>query len=343
MGLAHQWCGVLSWALCAIFLVWLPAEAKAEDGAEAEVEEDGDEAGQSSSSETETEAESGATSHSKPRESAASESEPSLEQSAKAADGKQSPAAVGAAPESDRPDPEPGLYPFDSKPRARQNGKYSPDWAEHPFSINGLIPTWESSGRSLERLQVYLGSSHVQLGLGRGVTLGIRPIPYPSGAPNLHVRVQLLARAELFVSLRTEAMVLLPGAGNSFVSSNFKSRINNWNRPYLVLPITAAASWQPLKWLQLNQSLTLLGVFGLGEPSVRLTLGYVLTVEFVPHPRHGFLIHVGEVGFWDHDFVMVGASYRLNYRAFEARLGYLYRRSLDGGQGAPVFAVGFRF
>lgn len=220
--------------------------------------------------------------------------------------------------------------------------KYDPSWANHRFSINGLYPLWEASGRTLDLREVFLGTSHVQLGLGKRIQIGLRPIPYPFGAPNLHGRFGILTRENLYLSVQAEVMLLLPGAGNSFASSNFKSRINNWAKTYLVVPVSLAASWQPLNWLQLNQSLTLMGVFGLSEPSGRVTLGYFINVELVPLKRHGFVAHFGEVGFWEHDFVTIGASYRLNFRALELRLGYLYRRSADGGQGAPAFSASFR-
>ncbi len=219
---------------------------------------------------------------------------------------------------------------------------YDPAWADHRFSVNGLYPLWEASGRTLGLREVFIGTSHVQLGLGKRIQIGLRPVPYPFGAPNVHGRFGILTREDFYLAVQAEVMVLLPGAGNSFASSNFKSRINNWAKTYLVVPVSLAASWQPLKWLQLNQSLTLMGVFGLSEPSGRVTLGYFINVELVPLKRHGFVAHFGEVGFWEHDFVVIGASYRLNFRALELRLGYLYRRSADGGQGAPAFSASFR-
>jgi len=220
--------------------------------------------------------------------------------------------------------------------------RYDPSWAEHRFSVNGLYPLWEASGHTLGLREAFIGTSHIQLGLGKRVQIGLRPVPYPFGAPNVHGRFGVLTKEDFHLAVQGEVMVLLPGAGNSFASSNFKSRINNWAKTYLVVPVSLAASWQPLNWLQLNQSLTLMGVFGLTEPSGRVTLGYFVNLELVPLRRHGFVAHFGEVGFWDHDFVVIGASYRLNFRAFELRLGYLYRRSADGGQGAPAFSASFR-
>ena len=73
-----------------------------------------------------------------------------------------------------------------------------------------------------------------------------------------------------------------------------------------------------------------------------MTLGYFVTLDLLPSRRHGFVFHFGEVGFWEHDFLAFGASYRLNYRSFELRVGYLYRRSVDGGQGSPLASVAFR-
>jgi len=220
--------------------------------------------------------------------------------------------------------------------------RYDSDWVEHRFSVNGMYPLWEVSGHTLGLREAFIGTSHIQLGLGKRIQIGLRPVPYPFGAPNLHGRFGILTKEDFHLAVQGEVMVLLPGAGNSFASSNFKSRINNWAKVYLVVPVSIAASWQPLKWLQLSQSLTLMGVFGLSEPSGRLTLGYFVNLELAPLRRHGFVAHFGEVGFWDHDFVVFGASYRLNFRAFELRFGYLYRRSVDGGQGAPVFSGSFR-
>jgi hypothetical protein len=220
--------------------------------------------------------------------------------------------------------------------------RYDPSWAEHRFSVNGLYPLWEASGHTLGLGGAHIGTSHIQVGLGKRIQVGLRPVPYPFGAPNLHGRFGVLTKEGFHLAFQGEVMVLLPGAGNSFASSNFKSRINNWAKTYVVVPVSLAASWQPLKWLQLNQSLTVMGVFGLTEPSGRVTLGYFVNLELVPLRRHGFVAHFGEVGFWDHDFVVIGASYRLNFRAFELRLGYFYRRSADGGQGAPAFSASFR-
>ncbi len=220
--------------------------------------------------------------------------------------------------------------------------KYNPAWVEHRFSVNGLYPLWEASGRTLGLQQAYIGTSHIQVGLGKRIQIGLRPIPYPFGAPNAHGRFGIIQKESFHLAAQGEVMVLFPGAGNSFASSNFKSRINNWAKSYLVVPVSVAASWQPLNWLQLNQTLTLLSVFGLSEVSARVTLGYFVNLELVPLRRHGFLAHFGEVGFWDHDFLVIGASYRLNYRSLELRIGYLYRRSVDGGQGSPLFSASFR-
>jgi hypothetical protein len=85
-----------------------------------------------------------------------------------------------------------------------------------------------------------------------------------------------------------------------------------------------------------------MGVFGLSEQSARVTLGYFVNLELLAARRHGFVVHLGEVGFWDHDFVAVGASYRLNFRALELRVGYLYRRSANGGQGSPLLSAAVR-
>jgi len=208
--------------------------------------------------------------------------------------------------------------------------------------MNGLYPLWEASGHTLERNQAYVGTSHIQVGLGRKIQIGLRPIPFPFGSPNIHGRFGILTKEDFHLALQSEVMILLPGAGNSFASSNFKSRINNWAESYLVVPVALAASWQPLNWLQLNQTLTVMGVFGLSDPSARVTLGYFVNLELVPLRRHGFVVHLGEVGFWDHDFFVLGASYRLNFRGFELRLGYAYRRSVDGGQGAPMLSGSFR-
>ena len=245
-----------------------------------------------------------------------------------------------ASPQSSFAAPAPAPAPEGKA--AKKPFRYDPSWVEHHFSVNGLFPLWEASGRTLGLREAYLGTSHIQVGLGKKVQIGLRPVPYPFGAPNLHGRFGVFSNKQFHLAIQGEVMVLLSGAGNSFASSNFKSRINNWAKLYLVIPISAAATWQPLKWLQLNQTLTVMGVFGLSEPNARITLGYFVNLELLAARRHGFVVHLGEVGFWEHDFFAVGASYRLNFRALELRIGYLYRRSLDGGQGSPLLSVAVR-
>ena len=63
--------------------------------------------------------------------------------------------------------------------------------------------------------------------------------------------------------------------------------------------------------------------------------------EFKARARHSMLLHAGDVGFWNHDFSMLGASYRYHNSWMEFRIGYFYRIRSEGMQSSPLIGVGF--
>ena len=65
-----------------------------------------------------------------------------------------------------------------------------------------------------------------------------------------------------------------------------------------------------------------------------------MVVGLNPHGRHGVTLHAADVGLWDHDLAIAGASYRYRNGWMELRLGYFYRFTKSGTQGAPIAGFG---
>ncbi len=203
-----------------------------------------------------------------------------------------------------------------------------------------LYPLWEGTGRVLRHRQLYLGSSHLALGLFDRAQVGVHPVSFLFRTPNLNAKLQLLERGPLSVALQAELVVFLPGASESFVSSNYVSRLDNTGLRVTVVPVGVAASYAVSSWLNLHTTATLAGIFDNGPLQERVVPGLSLVAEALALEHHSVLAHLGEVGFWDHDQAVLGVSYRYRRAWFEARLGYFYRFMEDGNQGSPLLSLG---
>ena len=226
-------------------------------------------------------------------------------------------------------------------PLARAQEQQPPPNDEAPASaVTPLYPLWEDTGRVLGHRRLYLGSSHLELGLLDRAQVGVRPQPFLFRAPNVHAKLRLLERGPLSVAAQLEVVVFLPGASEAFVSSNYVSRLDNTGLTVTVVPLSTSASYALRPWLHLHATATLAGIFDNGPLQERVVPGLTFVAEALALERHSVSAHLGEVGFWDHDQAVLGLSYRYRLGWFEARAGYFYRFMESGNQHSPLFAVG---
>lgn len=203
-----------------------------------------------------------------------------------------------------------------------------------------LYPLWESTGRVLGHGRLHLGTASADVGLLDVFQVGVRPTPFLFRTPNLHVKLRLLERAGLVVAAHAELLVFLPGASEAFTSTNYVSRVDTRDAALPVLPLGISATWRPRRWLALHGTASALATFASGPYVGGVTPGATAVAEALVHPNHALSLHVGEVGFWAHDFALVGASYRFRHAWLEAQLGYFYRFTRDGAQGSPLISLG---
>jgi hypothetical protein len=207
-------------------------------------------------------------------------------------------------------------------------------------SFYGLYPLWESTGNMLGHRRVFIGTNWLALGFAQRFSIGIRPVSFFFRVPNADFKALVFERNNLKVSMQLAPSLILPGASESFTSTNFVSRFDDANHHLWLLPLSANASWHILDELCLHASLTALGTLGKHVPNLQVTFGLAVFAEFMAWKNHSFMLHLGEIGFWNHDLSIVGASYRFHWKWLEAQLGYFYRFSPDGNQGGPLIALG---
>ncbi|WP_224241017.1 hypothetical protein [Hyalangium gracile] len=211
---------------------------------------------------------------------------------------------------------------------------------EQPPILTSLYPLWENTGRVLPHKGLYLGTSNAEFGLFGVAQLGVHPLSFVFRAPNIHAKLRLLATERLAVAAHAEVLVFLPGSGEAFTSSNYISRLDTRDILLTVVPVGTTASYQVFPWLYLHGTATVMGMFDNGPYRNRLVVGTNLVAEFLAFKHHSVRAHASEVGFWDHDFNMLGASYCYRRGWFEAQVGYFYRFFEDGRQTSPLLALG---
>jgi hypothetical protein len=213
--------------------------------------------------------------------------------------------------------------------------------AEAPTPVlTSLYPLWENTAQVLGHRSMYVGTSNTELGLFDVAQVGVHPLSFIFRTPNVHAKVRLLSRERLAVAAHAEVLVFLPGASEAFTSSNYISRLDTRDILLTVVPVGATASYQVRPWLYLHGTGTLMGIFDNGPYQDRVVLGTNLVAEFLALQHHSVRVHLGEVGYWNHDFSLIGASYCYRRSWFEAQLGYFYRFFKDGRQTNPMLALG---
>lgn len=214
--------------------------------------------------------------------------------------------------------------------------------AEEPPTpaLTAMYPLWENTACVLGHRRLYLGTSDAEIGLFDVAQVGARPLSFLFRTLNAHGKVRLLSRERLSVAAHAEVLVFLPGASEAFVSSNYISRLDTEDILLTVVPVGATASYAVTPWFYVHGTATVMGIFDNGPYRERLVLGTTVVGELLAFQHHSFRAHVGEVGFWNHDFNILGASYRYRRSWFEAQIGYFYRFMRDGRQASPLIALG---
>jgi hypothetical protein len=212
---------------------------------------------------------------------------------------------------------------------------------EGPVSpLTSLYPLWENTAHLLGHQELYLGTSNAEFGILDVAQLGTHPLSFIFRTPNIHGKVRLLSRERLAVAAHAELLVFLPGASEAFISSNYISRLDTRDILLTVIPVGATATYQLTPWLYLHGTATVMGIFDDGPYRNRLVPGVTVVAEFLALQHHTFRAHTGEVGFWNHDFNILGASYCYRRKWFEAQVGYVLRFMRDGRQGNPLISLG---
>ncbi len=215
----------------------------------------------------------------------------------------------------------------------------TPEKAAPSGAPNGLYPLWETPGTVLTHRQIVLGTSNAQFGILGRLHLGISPLEMLYRVPNGHLKVSLYQSETLTAAVQLGVFGILAGADESFFSSSYTSRIANPDHTLFAIPLSGATSLAVAPWLNLHNTLTLLTVLAEAPIQNDVTVGDFVTAELMAGRHHSLFVHLGEIGFWEHDLFVLGVSYRLLVGWFEARVGYFLRFSAEGMQSNPSLSL----
>ncbi len=223
---------------------------------------------------------------------------------------------------------------------SRNSAPLAPEDSPRP-STAGFYPIWENTGHIEKHREAYIGTNGAHFGIANALHVGVQPIHFLYRTPNVYAKVSLKSTRDWRVSGTVGAYYLLNEASRSFFSPMYTSRLDNPDFAVMMIPATLSATTLISDWLELHQSATWLTLRSTDEYlPTQGYLGYTATAELKARDRHSVLLHVGEIGFWDHDFGNVGASYRYHNTWLEFRLGYFYRFRQDGMQNSPLIGLG---
>ena len=233
--------------------------------------------------------------------------------------------------------------PLNQVTTASQTGSASSDTSEVHPDPTGFYPIWESTGFVLPHRKIHLATNGAEFGINNIGQIGVQPISFLYRSPNINAKFQLLKKGPVSLATQVGATFLLAQASRAFLSPMYSSRLDNPDFSITLVPVSLTSTIQIADWLQVHQSLTGLSIFGQGPVKTEMQLGYSAVAEFMALARHSVLLHAAEVGIGNHDFSLLGASYRYQNNWFEFRLGYFYRMRTVGTQASPLIAFGFWF
>jgi hypothetical protein len=215
----------------------------------------------------------------------------------------------------------------------------SPPAARPPTT--GFYPLWENTGEIEAPGRMYLGSNGAQIGINDWAQAGTQPTNFLYRIPNASVKFRLDLLPEWKMAAQVGAYYLLEAASSATLSPMYASRLDNRDFRVLLTPLSVSASRSLTPSLAIHQTVTALGLLNNSSLQNSVSFAYSVFAEFAAFSRHSLLLHASEVGFWNHDHFMLGASYRWSASVFEFRAGYFYRITPDTVQAAPLISVGW--
>ncbi len=215
-------------------------------------------------------------------------------------------------------------------------------WGEHGALTSGLYPLWEDTGLLMGAREFYLGTDEVGGGLGDALQLSINPDEYIHRAPNVAIKLRLVEGEDVTVAWRSTVLLLFQNAHTRFLTHNFTSRYANPRGDTMLFPNALSLSWHAAPLLRLHASTTLLPMLTMRKKhrSLHVAAGASVMGELAFVTGASLILHLGEVGLWQHDFYYFAASVRLNYAWAVMHVGYGYRVYPDGVQSSPMLSVG---
>ena len=206
----------------------------------------------------------------------------------------------------------------------------------------GFYPIWENTGFVGNARDIYLGTNGAHYGIGDFMHVGLNPVNFAYRTPNAYAKFKLFEKGRWHVAVQTGFFYLMDEASRAFLSPMYTSRLDNPDFNVTLIPVALTASYELSDWMQIHQTLTELGEFcTTGEIVNQAYTGYMISAELLAKRRHSVIFHAGEVGFWNHDFSTIGASYRFHNTWLEAQIGYFYRFQTDGNESSPMISLGF--
>lgn len=204
----------------------------------------------------------------------------------------------------------------------------------------GFYPLWENTGYVEHDSDFYVGTNSLHMSVHRKTQIGLAPLNFVYRTPNVFAKTAFFQNDKWTVASQVSFFHLMESASRGFFSPVYTSRLDNPDFNVNIATIAVAATYRLNDRVAVHQAITAMPVIASGPLTSEVNFGYSVVAELTAKQRHSVLFHLAEIGFWNHDFAVVGSSYRYQNSWFEARLGYFYRIGIDAQQSAPMISLG---
>ena len=211
-------------------------------------------------------------------------------------------------------------------------------------NASGFYPIWENTAEVESHQEIFIGTTGAQFGVLNRAQVGSNLLQFIYRTPNISGKFLLPSPASLSTwkfGVSATYFHLLESASESLFSPMYNSRITNPDFSIHLTSLQALATHQPNDWIRFHHSLTALSTVASGPLNSETYLGYSFVAELSGKRSHSLLLHATEVGFWKHDFSLLGLSYRYQGKVTELRAGYFYRMTRAGVEHSPLVGLGF--
>ncbi|MGK5084387.1 hypothetical protein WDW37_13915 [Bdellovibrionota bacterium FG-1] len=209
-------------------------------------------------------------------------------------------------------------------------------------ATEGFYPLWETTAHIEKHREAYIGTNGAHYGILDVAQVGVQPVNFIYRSPNVYGKISLGQRGQWSFATQLGAYYLMSESSRAYFSPMYSSRLDNPDFSIVLFPVSLSASLEVSDWFDLSQTVTGLNVYSPQGALQNMTyFGYSAVGEFKTHSHHSMLLHASEVGFWNHDFSLLGISYRYHNSWMEFRIGYFYRLRTEGAQTAPLIGLGF--